>query len=63
MAAIAVMLDVERSHDPRKLDEKIQRCNLSNRGNHKGHKEHHVNQDPWAKFRASLSMGCGNRPI
>jgi hypothetical protein len=62
MAAIAVMLDVERSHDSRKLDEKIQRCNLSNRGNHKGHKDkHHV--DPWAKFRASLSMGCGNRPI
>jgi hypothetical protein len=48
---------VERSMPERLLNEKIRAANVAAQ-NHREHKS-----DPWAKFRASLSMARGTRTI
>jgi hypothetical protein len=46
---------IERSQPEEKLDEKIRAANARH--------EAHEHTDPWARFRASLSMARGSRTI
>jgi hypothetical protein len=53
------MATIERSVPEKVLDQKIQAANARR----KAHEQRKATPDPWARFRASLSMARGSRTI